>query len=76
MKIIHKLTLGYLGVALLIALVGHFAANAARDALKKSAGADSAQMARQLVDELDRHIQNEFGGRSAGAVEPRIRATP
>jgi len=60
MKIVYKLTLGYLAVALLIALVGHLAGSAARRALKDSIGEASRRLARQIIDELDRHIQSRI----------------
>jgi len=56
MRIIYKLTLGYVAVALLIALVGYFAGGAGQDALRQSIGGVSRRLARQLIADVDRHM--------------------
>jgi len=56
MRIIYKLTLGFVAVALLIALVGYFAGRAGQGALKQSIGGVSRRLARQLITDVDRHM--------------------
>jgi signal transduction histidine kinase len=56
MRIIYKLTLGFVAVALLIALVGYFAGGAGQGALRQSIGGVSRRLARQLIADVDRHM--------------------
>ena len=60
MRIIYKLSLGYVAVALLIALVGYFAGGAGQRALRGSIGGVSRRLAGQIIDEVDRHMYSRI----------------
>lgn len=56
MKIIYKLILGFLVVALMISVVGYFAVKRSKDALEKSIAESSQILATKILDEIDRNI--------------------
>ncbi len=56
MKIIHKLTLGFLIVALLIWIVGYIAINKSQKALRESIITSSQQIATEVLGKIDRTI--------------------
>jgi len=60
MKIGHKLTLGFLVVALLVGVVGYLAINASQKALQESIGESSVSLAVGVLDEIDRGIYNKI----------------
>jgi len=57
MKIRHKLILGFLSVASLIAVAGYISVNTAEKALQKAIGKNSVVLARETLDKIDRTIQ-------------------
>jgi len=60
MKISQKMILGFVGVALLIWVVGYLAVNTSQKALKKSIGESSASLAAEILDEIDRNLYNKI----------------
>jgi PAS domain S-box-containing protein len=56
MKIGHKLTLGFVGLALLIAAIGYVALRTSQKTLEKAIGESSADLAEQILDTIDRTI--------------------
>jgi len=60
MKIGHKLTLGFMGLTLLIAAIGYVALSASRDILEKTFGESSAVLAAQTLDRIQNNILNRI----------------
>jgi PAS domain S-box-containing protein len=60
MKIAHKLILGSLGLVSLSWAVGFYAVNASRQALQTAALQSSAQLATEVMDQVDRSIFNSI----------------
>ncbi len=60
MRIGHKLIFGFVGVALLIGIVGYLAVHASRKALQKSIGESSVSSAIEALDSIDRNIYNRI----------------
>jgi len=60
MKISQRLTLAFVGIALLVAAVGHIAINASRDALRQSIGQLSVVLADKTLSGVDRSIYNRI----------------
>ncbi|MHC4110138.1 MAG: HAMP domain-containing protein, partial [Planctomycetota bacterium] len=58
MKISQKLTLGFMGIALLVAVVGYISVNASQKALQRSIGQTSTAFAATILDQIDRSIYN------------------
>ncbi|MCJ7729926.1 MAG: HAMP domain-containing protein, partial [Sedimentisphaerales bacterium] len=56
MKIGHKLTLGFIGLTLLIATIGYVALRTSQTILEKAIGQNSADLAEQILDTIDRTI--------------------
>ncbi len=56
MKIGHKLTLGFVGLTLLIAAIGYVALRTSQTTLEKAIGQSSADLAEQVLDTIDRAI--------------------
>jgi PAS domain S-box-containing protein len=56
MRIGHKLTLGFIGLALLMAGLGYFALRASRTTLEEAIGKNSADLAEQILDKISRNI--------------------
>ncbi len=56
MKIRHKLTLGFVSIALLIGAVGFISLRIGQTMLQKAIGENSATLASQLLDKIDRTI--------------------
>ncbi len=70
MKIGHKLTLGYIGLALLIASLGYFGLYTAKTTLKKTIGENTADFAEQVLDKVQRSISNRIENIQAHATNP------
>jgi len=71
MKMIYKLSLGMLAIALLIPLVGLWALHSSQQALERSIGQVSVDLAEEIVGVLDRHIHariQEFQTYSKGGL--------
>jgi len=60
MKIKQKLVCGFVGVALLVGVVGYLAVNASRKGLQKSIGESSIFLAGELLDKIDRGLYNKI----------------
>ena len=60
MKIIHKLILGFLVVALLIWVVGYFGVYISRKALQKSIGESSVSFTVEISNQIDRDIHSRI----------------
>ena len=56
MKIGHKLTLGFVGLALLMAWLGYFALRTSQTTLEEAIGKNSADIAEQILDKISRNI--------------------
>jgi len=56
MKIGHKLTLGFVGLALLMAGLGYFALRTSRTTLEEAIGKNSSDLAEQILDKIQRNI--------------------
>jgi signal transduction histidine kinase/PAS domain-containing protein len=56
MKIGHKLTLGFIGLALLIAVFGYVCLSASRTALEESIGKSDSDLSEQILDKINRNI--------------------
>ena len=60
MRIGHKSILGFVGIALLVGVVGYLAVNTSQKALQKSIGESSVSLAVEVLDEIDRSIYNRI----------------
>jgi len=60
MRIIHKLILGFLVVALLVGLVGYISIEASQKTLQKTIGEDSTLLAVEMLEHIDRSIYNRI----------------
>ncbi len=60
MKIIHKLSLGFLLIILLIWIFGYFAISTSQQALQTSIGEDSASLAVEVLNKMDRLIYDRI----------------
>ncbi len=56
MKISQKLILGFISIALLVAIVGYISIDASQKALQTSIGQASASLAAQMLDHIDRSV--------------------
>jgi PAS domain S-box-containing protein len=56
MKIGHKLMLGFVGLALLMAGLGYFALRTSQTTLEEAIGKNSADIAEQILDKISRNI--------------------
>jgi len=56
MKIGHKLTLGFVGLAVLMTALGYVALRTSRTSLEKVIGESSADLAEQILDKINRNI--------------------
>jgi PAS domain S-box-containing protein len=56
MKIGHKLTLGFVGLTLLMAGFGYFALRTSQTTLEEAIGKNSADLAEQILDKISRNI--------------------
>jgi PAS domain S-box-containing protein len=56
MKIGHKLTLGFVGLALLMAGLGYFALRTSQTTLQEAIGKNSSDIAEQILDKISRNI--------------------
>ena len=56
MKISHKLTFGFVSVALLVTVVGYISINASQKALKESIGEQSSALASEMLKNIDKSI--------------------
>ena len=60
MKIIHKISLGFLAIVLLIWVVGYFAAYAGQSALEKAIGESSISLSKGILSEIDKDIHSRI----------------
>ncbi len=60
MKIGNKLTLGFIGIALLIGVVGFISVNTSQKTLQRTIGENSADLARDILDKIDRDIYHRI----------------
>ena len=60
MKISQKLTLGFISIALLIAVVGYISVNASQKALQRNIGQTSTSFAATILDQIDKSIYNRI----------------
>jgi len=60
MKIVHKLSLGFLLIILLIWTLGYFGIERSKEALQKSIGEGSAILAVEVLDKIDRNIYSRI----------------
>jgi hypothetical protein len=60
MRIIHKLILGFLVVALLVGLIGYISIEASQKTLQKTIGEDSTLLAVKMLEHIDRSIYNRI----------------
>ena len=60
MKILYKLILGFLVIALLIWVVGYFAVDRSQEVLKKTIGNKSVSLATEIVHEIDTNIHRRI----------------
>ena len=58
MKIGHKLTLGFVGLTLLMAGLGYFALRTSQTTLEEAIGKNSADLAEQILDKISRNIHH------------------
>ena len=58
MKIGHKLTLGFVGLALLMAGLGYFALRTSQTTLEEAIGRNSADLAEQILDKISRNLNH------------------
>lgn len=56
MRISHKSILGFVGIALLIWVVGYISVNISQKALKKTIGENSVALASEVLDNIDRDL--------------------
>ena len=56
MKIRQKLTLGFVSIAILVAIAGYITINKSQKALEKNIGQESATLAVEILDTIDRNI--------------------
>ncbi len=56
MRICHKLILGFISVALLVAVVGYISVSASRKTLQESIGKSSTALAARILEHIDRGI--------------------
>ncbi len=62
MKIIYKLTLGFLSIVLLIMIVGYVSSNTSQKALQKPIEENTILLAVEAMDKIDRNIYNRIEG--------------
>ncbi len=60
MKIIYKLTLGFLSIVLLIVIVGYVSSNTSQKALQISIEENTISLAVETLDKIDRNIYNRI----------------
>jgi signal transduction histidine kinase len=60
MKIKQKLTLSFISIALLVAVVGYISVNASQKALQKSIGEQSTALAANMIEHIDRCIYSRI----------------
>ena len=73
MKIGHKLTLGFVGLALLIAVLGYVALRTSRTILEKAIGESSARFAAQTLDKIQRNIYHRIENIQTHTTNPLFR---
>ena len=71
MRIGHKSILGFVGIALLIWIVGYISVNTSQKALKKTIGENSVALANQVMDSIDRDIHSKIE-RLQGFADPSL----
>jgi PAS domain S-box-containing protein len=60
MKIGHKLTLGFVGLTLLMAGLGYFALRTSQTTLEEAIGKNSSDLAEQILDKISRNINTRI----------------
>jgi PAS domain S-box-containing protein len=73
MKIGHKLTLGFVGLTLLIAATGYFSLRTSQATLEKAIGSNSADFAEQVIGNINRKIQRRIEDIQALATNHMIK---
>jgi len=74
MRISHKSILGFVGITLLIWVVGYISVNISQKALKKSIGESSVTLAAEVLDSIDRDIHSRIE-RLQGFADPSLQKT-
>ncbi len=74
MKLIYKLTSGFLLVTILIAVTSYFSIKSSKDALQKSIEENSIIFAQETLDKIDRAIFNRIEGMQAYAHDTVLQA--
>ncbi len=59
MKIMHKLTLSVVGIALMVPVVGALSIHAARKAIERSAGEAAVALTSRMLSQVDHELQEE-----------------
>lgn len=72
MKIGHKLTLGYIGLAILIASLGYFGLYTAKTTLERTIGDNTADFAERVLDKIQSDISNRIENIQAHATNPQL----
>ena len=62
MRIGHKSILGFVGIALLVGVVGYLAVNTSQKALQKSIGEGTVSLAAEVLGEIDKSIYSSIKG--------------
>ena len=70
MKIGHKLSLGFVGLTLLIAALGYIAIHISQTALQNAIGESSVSIATQTLDNIHRTISNRVENIQVHATNP------
>jgi len=73
MKISHKLLVGFLGLTLLIWVVGFYAVSASEQSLRESIVNTSGLLAVNLIDETDNIIEKRADMWLEYAMHPKVR---
>ena len=60
MRIGHKLTLGFVGLTLLIAAIGYVSLHRSQSTLEKAIGENSATLASQILDQIQKNIHHRI----------------
>ncbi len=60
MKIGHKLTLGFVGLTLLMAWLGYFALRTSQNALEETLGKNVSDLSEQILDKIDKNISRRI----------------
>ena len=74
MKLIYKLTSGFLLVTILIAVTSYISIKSSRDALQKSIEENSIIFAQEILDKIDRSIYNRIESMQAYAYDTMLQS--